>query len=478
MQPRKQSPFSFPFVALIETSAVMVTTALFLSACGSGDKSAEQAADRPAPPVEALQARSGTLPLEERLNGVVKARNQVAVRPKISAHVVEVLVNSGQQVERGQALVRLDDDAVREQLRQAEANFRLTEAAERESQARLAELEAQVVRSRALAEQELVSDLDLETLEARLNAAVASAEQAAARVDEARATVDERKADLDRTVVRSPLTGNLGRRRVEVGMGVDPDTVLFQVGSLDRVMVEVPLTEHMLSFLQPGQTALVSPRDSDVEPLRAELSRISPFLEGGSFSTVGEIDVEDHDGRLRPGMFVRVDLLYGETAEATLVPSSALWDDPRTGLMGVYVIENLGNDPPPELSERAYAVELRTVEVLATGRSSVGLRGVEPEEWVVTVGQHLLAGENAPSARVRPTTWERVADLQGLQREDLLRGFLDKQKRLAQTLGAGIPDDPKLLRDPKGADTSGGSATSFAEAAPSADRQATNQRGD
>jgi hypothetical protein len=85
------------------------------------------------------------------------------------------------------------------------------------------------------------------------------------------------------------------------------------------------------------------------------------------------------------------------------------------------------------------------VRVLAEGRGRSGVEGVEEGEWVVTVGQHLLheqmqaADAEAVEARVRPTSWQRVLELQGLQREDLLEGFLAKQRRLAGVLGAELP---------------------------------------
>lgn len=419
---------------------------LSLVAC-AGDE-AEMRRDDPnlqAPPVEAVQARAGTLPLEERLNGVVKARNQVAVRPEVAGPVVEVLVQSGEAVEQGQPLVRLDDATVEQQLRQSEANLRLSEASAKGARARVAEIEAQVVRSRSLAAQALISDLDLEVQEAQLAAAEAEAEQAEARVDEVRASVAERRAATAKTLVRSPIAGRVGQRQVEVGMMVDAGTLLFQVGNLEEVRVEIPLTERMLGYLQPGQTVVLSAQDSAEEPLRATLSRISPFLDASTFSTVAEIDVDNRAGRLRPGMFVTVDVLYGDSAEATLVPTGALWDDPGSGKLGVFVVEGMADEPSSELSETAYDVVFRPVERLAEGRSTVGLRGIEPGEWVVTVGQHLLTDDGALAARVRPTTWQRVVALQGLQKEDLLRGFLEKQQRLAQTLGAGLPTEAVYL---------------------------------
>lgn len=437
-------PTSIP----VTTSCIASALALILlSACGGPE--AAPTTDRsaaPAPPVEAVEARLGSLPLEERLHGVVKAKNQVMVRPEIDARVVEVMVESGESVRRGQPLVRLDDATAGQQVRQAEAALRLAEAGTRAAWARVEELRARVVRSRSLAAQELISDLDLETQEAQLAAVEAEAEEAEARVDETRAGVDERRGDLAKTVVRSPVDGRVGQRRVEVGMLVNSATLLFQVGDLDRVIVEVPLTERMLGYVRTEQTVLIRTASDAGEPLRASLSRISPFLGDGSFSTIGEIDLDNREAGLRPGMFVTVDVLYGESQRATQVPLSALWDDPRSGILEVYVVTGLGSDPAPELSESAFGVESRPIEVLARGRQVAGIRGVEPGEWVVTLGQHLLAAEDGASARVRPTTWEQVLDLQGLQREDLLRGFLDKQQRLAATSGAAIPSSEEYLR--------------------------------
>lgn len=423
-----------------------LSLAVTLAACVPGEKEgAEDRGPQAVPAVEALPARSGTLPLEERVSGRVRSHNQVVIRAEIEAPIVEVMAASGAAVERGQPLVRLDDNALREQLRQAEANLRLTAAEAAEARARVAELEAQVVRTRALAAEELVSELELETQEARRAAGKAGAEAAEARVDQARATVDERRDALGKTLVRAPVSGHVGQRNAEVGMIADPATPLFVVGDLSELIVEIPLTESMLSYVRSGLPVRITAQ-SLAQPLRAELSRVSPFLAAGSFSTVGEVDVANPDGRLQPGMFVTVDVLYGESESATLVPSSALWEDPRSGVVGVYVVDMAGAVPAStELSDEERGVEFRPVDVLAEGAATVGLRGVEQDEWVVIVGQHLLHGQDATSARVRPTTWERVLELQGLQREDVLRGFLDKQQRLARTRGAEPPTNREFL---------------------------------
>jgi HlyD family secretion protein len=466
------------------------------AACGgAGGQERGDEEERAPPAVEVVEARAGSLPLEERLSGVVRAENQVAIRPEIEATVVEVLVRSGQAVERGQPLVRLDGEGLREQLRQAEASLRLAEGAAAEARAGVAEVEAQVSRTRALHAEDLMSDMELETQEAQLQAARARAEQAQAGVAQARATVEERRSETAKTMVRAPVGGRVGQRDAEVGMLAGPATTLFLVGEFDRLIVEVPLTEKMLGHVAEGTPVEIRAPSLGGAPLRAAISRISPFLEPGSFSTLGEIDVGNPDGRLRPGMFVTVDVLYGETDRGTLVPASALWDDPASGEPMVFVLAGdlaaAGAPDAPaasgpaagELSAETQAFERRPVRVRAEGRATAGVEGVRPGEWVVTVGQHLLhqeleseGAEAAPDrargeagvqarasgqvhARVRPTTWERVLELQGLQREDLLQDFLEKQRRVARALGAEIPDDPELvertLRELDGAEPRG-----------------------
>jgi RND family efflux transporter MFP subunit len=432
----------------------MLVIAAAAIAVGCADNSAGPADDAGtalAPPVEALRARLGTLPLEERLNGTVKAENQVTVRAEIEAPIVEVHVRSGEAVGLGQPLVRLDDAALVEQLRQVEATLRLAEAASLEAGARTAELEVRVGRTRSLAEQELISAQELETLEAQLAGARAAAAQAAASVDEARATVEQRRTALSRTVVRSPVSGRVGRRSAEVGMIASPGTPLFEVGNLSKLIVEVPLTEEMLGYIETGHPVQIRTPATRGAVLQARLSRISPFLAPGTFSTTGEIDVDNRDGRLMPGMFVTVDVLYGESASATLVPSSALWEDPASGRWGVYVVDLGGAEPaqsggPGEVDPAPRPVEFRAVEVLAVGRDQTGLRGLEPGEWVVVIGHHLLRPDSGVTARVRVASWDRVLELQGLQREDLLQEFLDKQQRWARERGAAPPDSREFLR--------------------------------
>lgn len=451
--------------------ASLLTAVIAVTLVGCGDD-VTQTAQVQAPAVEAVQARSGALPLVESLSGVVRARNQVSIRPQISAPIIQVLAQTGDTVREGQPLVRLDQEALDEQVRQAEANLRLSEASATEAAARVTEAEAQVTRSRALHADELISDLELETQEARLAVTTAQANQANARVEQSSATLAERRNASSRAVIRAPVSGRVGQRNAEVGMLADPGTTLFLIGDFRELIAEIPLTEGMLGYIEPGQRVEITTKAweqstlSNPGSLDARLSRISPFLSEGSFSTTGEIDLGDAEGRLQPGMFVNARIFYGETETATLVPNSAIWDDPATGAEGVWVIPDLGDTqtlaPGSDVPDIEHRVMLQPITVLARGRSASGVTGIEEGTWVVTVGQQLLSEERSVKslklgdgpdedselvARVRPTAWERVVELQGLQREDLLLRFLEKQRQVAKALGNRIPSTQESVED-------------------------------
>jgi hypothetical protein len=132
-------------------------------------------------------------------------------------------------------------------------------------------------------------------------------------------------------------------------------------------------------------------------------------------------------------MFVQVDLLYGESEQGTLIPASALWEDPATGVITAFVVQS-AKDRAPSASNTA-EVRKREITVIGEGRAAAAVSGVQPGERVVVIGQHMFEGDGG-QARVRSTTWERVAALQSLQREDLLEDYLARQQRLAKALGS------------------------------------------
>jgi HlyD family secretion protein len=412
----------------------VLSLTLLLGAC-RGEDARRPSTTATAPAVEAVQARRGALPLVERLSGTLWADNQITLYPEISGRVTAVYVKNNDTVELGQPLLELSDQQYREQVRQAAAGQRIAEARVRQAAARLAERESQASRTRSLGRGEFVTAVELETIAAQVEAARADLQLAEAQLEQASATLAEQEDLLGRTIVRAPFAGVVGQRQAEIGMQVSTSTRLFTIGNLNRMQVRVNLTDSMLRYIQAGHPVdiLVPSNEGPVRHIRAQLTRISPFLNLVSRSTEAEIEIDNADGSLRPGMFVPVDILYGQSREATLIPTSAVFNDPRTGAEGVYVIgppADGGSDdaaaaPPFGALSEPRAADFRPVQIIARGEMTVAVSSVRAGEWVVTIGQDLLAA-GRQSARVRAVTWDDVMALQGLSREGLLRTLLQR----------------------------------------------------
>ncbi|MGM0458132.1 MAG: efflux RND transporter periplasmic adaptor subunit [Bacteroidota bacterium] len=424
---------------------LLILTLLTFYSCSS-EETAENGEnnDEVIPSVEAVEAQFGSLPLQERLSGIVRAQKQVDIYARISAPIVEVYKQDGEDVEEGEPLVQLSDREYRERVRQAEANLRINQARLKQAEAALNQAKSQLRRQQILDERELSSELEMETLQAELQSAEANYELALAQVEETESTLDEQKELLGQTVIRSPITGTVGQKNAEMGMQVGTSDRLFTVGDLNDARVTINLTERMLNYIEEGQRAIIRSENMEDRMLESTVSRISPFLGVGSFSTEAEIDIENTRGLLIPGMFVTVDIMYGETDQATIVPLSAIYRHPRTGETGVFVapefgaeaepVEQVDNANPPPLSE-PNAVEFVSIDVIAKGRETAGVVGVNSGDWVVTVGHNLLINNDSGIARIRATSWNRIIDMQNLKPRDLLREIMNERGVAEQSSG-------------------------------------------
>lgn len=416
---------------------VLAAFLIFIAACSGEEAETNQnrgnrGGGGPTPTVEAVQARIGALPLEERLSGVVRARNQTEIYPEISAPIVEVFVNDGDPVTKGQPLVKLRDRTFRERLRQAESGLQIANAQVRQAENNVTQAEAALRRILALSERDLTTQVEIETLRADLASAEASLSLAEAQREQAKSQLEERRQELENTLIVSPVSGVVGRRNAEVGQQVSPNSMLFQVGDLSVVEIHVNLTERMLGYIEPGMTAAIYSQSMRDTLIQASLTRISPFLDPVAHSTQGQL-VVPNDGRLlRPGMFVTVDIFYGESEQAALVPNNAIYNHPRQGTRGIYVLDASNVElPEDQLSggvQGPFPARFVPVEIVAEGRMISGVRGINSGDWVVTVGQNMLATGRS-EARFRPMPWDRMLELQGMQSQDLIRLI---QQKLAE----------------------------------------------
>lgn len=294
-----------------QTGIIIVTAlAAALSGCG-GAKPPEPGGMFGRGPVAVIATEVATRNYVDRFTalGTARANESIEVTSRISSIVTGIHFTEGQHVETGALLVELDSAEIRANLARAEASLK--------------QKRSQYKRSQTLGETRVVSDAELEELEAGVLMAEADVRGARAR--------------LDNSYIRAPFAGTVGLRHVSLGDLVGSDTLITTLDDTGTIKLEFTIPETFLSSLEPGQPIEAQ---SNVYPDRRFVgivgtidSRIDPVTR----SLTVRAEMPNDDDAILPGMFLTV-AVEKERENVLLIPEEALV--PRQGRQFVFVIED------------------------------------------------------------------------------------------------------------------------------------------
>ena len=203
----------------------------------------------------------------EEAVGSLKAASRTAISAKVLATIVEITITAGDQVEKGDVLVRLDAKELETRVRQAEqalvaavADRSQTEQGVAAAVAARREAELEYNRSKSLRERDVVPQAELDTATARLDVAKADelrSQQALnqGRAEELRAeqTVDEAKTLLSYATIKAPKAGRIVDRLAEEGDMARPGEPLLVLYDAASLRLEAAVQESLAVKLQVGQ---------------------------------------------------------------------------------------------------------------------------------------------------------------------------------------------------------------------------------
>lgn len=291
---------------------------------------------RPMMLVNTAEASRENFKTDLQVLGELLPRASVDVMSRVSGRLHEVRVERGDQVSAGELLAIVDDEELRRQIQRAEASIAVARAGVNREEATVENLEVQTRRSRALHEQRLISDQDLEDLESRLRVARAQLELTKAQVEQAEASVRELNLRLQDTKIHAPMNGFVGMRYLDPGALVSPSVPIVNVIDVSRLKTVVPVTESALSEIRVGLAAEVRVDAFSSQAYRGVITRISPFLNSETRTADVEIEIINTRGNLKPGMFARVTVNARFEEPSLSVPRSALLT--RGNQKGVYLL--------------------------------------------------------------------------------------------------------------------------------------------
>jgi membrane fusion protein (multidrug efflux system) len=335
----------------IALAALAATVALNLTACGVGEarisSPENQVAVTPLP-VEVSSPVTADIFATYHTTTTITADAEAAVLARVGGEVVEILVEEGAQVSKGQILARLDGDRLRLMMLQAKAN--------------LEKVTKEFERFIRLHDKGLVSASAFEGLKFDMDAL--------------EAVYELQRLDYEYTIIRAPISGVVSARQIKIGQHVDVNDATFRITDTSSLVAYLRIPQTELAKFEAGHQADVRVDAMPEVSFDAQLVRISPTIDkrNGTFRATAQIDNED--GLLVPGMFGRFDIAYEEHVDALLIPTAALLKEDNQTV--VYVVED-------------GAAVRRIIETgIRSGDSIEVLSGLTRHEQIVVTGQGSL----------------------------------------------------------------------------------------
>lgn len=329
---------------------------------GSATASAAEGGQSQAMPVEAQIAKTETLERTVDIVGSLSADEAVTISPEVPGRISEILFREGQTVNAGAPLIRLDDSIQRAELKQAEARRGLSEVEYKRAN--------QLVNNNA--------------------GSINTRDSALAKLRIDQAGVALAKERLQKMTLKAPFDGLVGLREFSVGEYVTPGQSLVRLVSINPMQVEFRVPEVYLTALAPGQNVEVSLDSMPGEIFTGTVFAVSPQVDINGRSVKVVASLPNDSGKLRPGLFARVNLKLETIEDALMLQEEALV--PKGDKQLVYVLE-----------EGKVAIRPVVTGLRERGRVQI-LEGIKAGDIVVTAGQLKLR----PGAAAMPINLQKT----------------------------------------------------------------------
>lgn len=256
-------------------------------------------------PVEYIDATPGL-----SFNGSLEGHTSAAISAKISGRIAEVLVQEGQQVKAGDPLIRLESVELANSARQAGE-------AVRKAHITYDLAKNNYARYQTLYETGAISAQLLEDALGKLN--IAEADLASASANQGNA-----EQQLANTVITAPVDGIVANKTATIGQVVSPGSPLLTVQNISQMYAVINVEQKNLAVVKEGQKAQVTIDAYPGKIFDGTVDIMNP--EAGSTSRMfrTKIKLDNASGELKPGMFVHVALLTGDSVKVLTVPQSTV----------------------------------------------------------------------------------------------------------------------------------------------------------
>ena len=297
------------------------------------------------------------------LAGTLISPDQARVSAEAAGVVQSVTVRLGDEVARGQELVRLAPRELELALERAQSALRQTEAqlgmSDEESQplpddqiaairtaaANLEDARTQNQRAEQLAARGLLAGAEVEATRTKLKVAEAGYESAIETVRSLKASLQDRRAayqlaqkKLNDAVIRAPIAGAVSERLVQPGEFIKEDTPVVTLVQMDPLKVSTAAQEKYAGVIKPGMPIQFSVESYPNDMFRGRIVSVSPAVDQSTRTFAVEAELPNPEHRLKPGFFAKGAILTRVDSSVIAAPDDAV--STLAGVSTVFVVEN------------------------------------------------------------------------------------------------------------------------------------------
>ena len=349
-------------------------------------------------PVAVAPVLRETIELRRVFSGTLESPARFVVAPKVGGRLLRLTADLADPVENGQVVAQLDDEEYRQAVVQAEADLEVARAQVLEADSHLAIARRETARVASLREQGIAAESQVDAARAQLLTREAAVQVTKAQLSRAEAVLAGARTRLGYTQVTAYWSGGghrfVAERHLNAGATVAANTPLLTIVELDPMIAAVSVTERDYGLLRIGQAATLRTDAFGDTGFEGRVARLAPAFSRDSRQARIEISVANPHQRLKPGMFVRVEVVLDRVEDAATVPLSALVT--RNDKGGVFVVNDSGD-----------GVAWHPVEAGIRQDDRVQLIGENLSGRVVTMGQHLIddgSPVTIPESETEPST--------------------------------------------------------------------------
>lgn len=369
------SPEKFKFAIL---SVVLIAIAGFVISCGGSKANVRKEETTNTPKIVDVTTAAAIhreLPQYFEATGSLAGDQQTDVAPQTSGKVVEVGVDIGSAVRKGQTIVRLDDSELKLRVVQSQAQVEQAKAAVKQAEEkiglrpgqsfdpnRVSEVQSAKImfefadknlkRAEKLIESGDVSRSFYDDARAKrdqskeqYDSAIAQARQNFAGVVVARTNVANAEAalalakkSLSYAIIPAPIDGFIAERTADLGEYVSPTQKVVTIVRINPLRVKIDIPEQAIAEVQVGQSVSATTSAWPDKSFSGRIARISPSVTANSRTLTVEAEIENSSGTLKPGQFATVRILQPRPVAAVLVPARAVVTE--AGVSRVFVIKD------------------------------------------------------------------------------------------------------------------------------------------